>query len=239
MRLLGKLSTCGLVALLGVGAGTLPAAAATLGWQFTGTPTATGGGGFTSQAFEYQVVTLNSAITVTGLGEFDNGISTNLGGSQGGCCDTVYIGSGTAPNNYNSFASHALFSAQVTAADSSTVGTYWAFTTSLTLDNGNTSFTLAPGSYWVAIFNSDPNHGVVSSSPVSTGANDTLGTSGFCEINGPCDPGHEFQHFWSEFRVYRGHATACDIATVCGRPRLRRLSDTPSQENSKQALAAA
>jgi hypothetical protein len=200
MRKFSKLAIVGTIGLVGIGAWTLPAAAATLAWQFTGTPTATAGGGFTSQAFEYQVTTLSTSVTVTGLGEFDNGVTTNLGGNSGqGCCDTVYIGSGTAPNNYNGFASNALFSAQVTSADSSTVGTYWAFTTALTLDNGNTSFVLAPGSYWVAIFNSAPNYGVVSDSPVSNGPNDTLGTSGYCEINGPCDPGTESNTFGANF----------------------------------------
>jgi hypothetical protein len=195
MTYLGRLSALGALALMGTGAWALPAAASTLGWQFSGTPTSTGNGAFTGTAFEYQVVTVSSNLTVTGLGEFDNGNSSSIGPNG----DTVYVGSGTAPNNYNQFGNNALFDATITASDSSTVGSYWAFTTSLNLLNGATSFVLTPGTYWVGILISNPNIGVVSSSPVTTQSDVSLGTSGFCEINGPCDPGTRSGTFGANF----------------------------------------
>ena len=176
----------GTIGLVGIGAWALPAAAATLGVQFTGTPTGTlntaappGGEGY-----GYNLLDTNTALTVTGLGEFVNGSLSNVStaGNQGAgslAGDWVYLGTGTVPTSTSGFIAGSLVSAEVTAADASLVGTYWAFTSI-------TPYVLAAGNYWVAVLYGDANTSYISTSAVATEAGLALEGGATCSQSTAC-----------------------------------------------------
>jgi hypothetical protein len=123
------------------------------------------------------LVDINSSITVTGLGEFVDGSLSNISASGGSmplpaggstpAGDWVYVGTGTVPSNATDFAADALFSVEITQADASLVGTYWAFTSI-------TPHVLAAGDYWIAVVYGDDNTAYISTSPVTTQPGITL-----------------------------------------------------------------
>ncbi len=161
MLSIGKLSAVSVVALMGLGAASLPAAAATLGYDFTSTPVsntnaATSNGGV---AYSVNVMTTSVTLTVTGLGVFDNGSTSNIDTTGGGHTDTLYIGSGTAPTTDNFGASAT---ASVTIGNTTaTQITNWGFGTL------GTPVVLAPGTFWVAVYYGDANGAVNSTSAVT------------------------------------------------------------------------
>ena len=89
------------------------------------------------------------------------------GGGSTPAGDWVYVGAGTVPNNATDYAADALFSVEITAADASLVGTYWAFTSI-------TPHVLSAGDYWIAVVYGDDNTAYISTSPVTTQSGITL-----------------------------------------------------------------
>jgi hypothetical protein len=190
MRNLSKFAFVGAVGLVGIGAWALPAAADTLGVQFTGTPNSTSNNaGNDGTAYGYNLMDINTTITVTGLGEFVDGSLSNISASGGQmpipaggstpAGDWVYVGSGTVPSSSNSFGSSALFSVEITAADASLAGTYWAFT-SITPE------VLTAGSYWIAVVYGDGNTSVFSTSAVTSEAGISLLGGATCSESSAC-----------------------------------------------------
>jgi len=172
-----------------VAAAVHPASAATLGVQFTGTPNSTNNNSNGGTGFAYNLLDIDTSITVTGLGEFVDGslskISTSggqmpiPGGGSTPAGDWVYVGTGSVPSSSNSFGSSALFSAEITAADASLVGTYWAFT-SITPE------VLAAGDYWIAVVYGNINTSVFSTSSVTPQAGISLLGGATCGSNNAC-----------------------------------------------------
>jgi hypothetical protein len=189
MRHLGNFAAAGLFALMGIGAATLSASAATLGLQFTGTPNSTNNNaGNNGTAYGYNLVDINTSITVTGLGEFVNGSLSNVS-TQGGqinsspAGDWVYMGTGTVPTSSNSFASSALFSVELftgTTPDVTLVGTYWAFASIAPQ-------VLAAGHYWIAVVYGDPNTSVFSTSAVNAQTGISLLGGATCSTSSACN----------------------------------------------------
>jgi hypothetical protein len=193
MRKLSKLAI-GTIGLVGIGAWALPAAAATLGVQFTGTPTATLNAGSVGIGYGYNLLDTNTSITVTGLGEFVNSSLSNISASGGQTCtptgppcspagDWVYVGTGTVPSSTGGSTgfggSTTLFSAEITAADASLAGTYWAFTSI-------TPYVLPAGDYWIAVVYGDDNTAYISTSPVTTEAGISLLGGATCTESTAC-----------------------------------------------------
>jgi hypothetical protein len=173
-----------------MGAWALPAAADSLGVQFTGTPTATLNSAPAGIAYGYNLLDTNTSITVTGLGEFVNSSLSNISASGGQTCtptgppcspagDWVYVGTGTVPSNNTAFAAASLFSVEITAADASLVGTYWAFASI-------TPYVLPAGDYWIAVVYGDDNTPYISTSPVTTQAGITLAGGATCGLSTAC-----------------------------------------------------
>jgi hypothetical protein len=194
MRSYSKLAVVGAVGLMGIGAATLPAAAATLGYDFTGTPVSTNNVTTSNSGVAYavDVVTTSVTLTVTGLGVFDNGSTANIDTSGNGHSDTLYIGSGTAPTTDN-FAAAAgeLASVTISPTTASQV-TYWGF-------GAIASLVLAPGTYWTAVSYGDSNGAVISTSAVTdqsgvavTGSSD-YGESGAVGTNTTVTFGPDFE----------------------------------------------
>src|ERR1700733_8851021 len=182
---LGKLSAVCAVALMGLGAATLPATADSLGVQFTGTPTATLNSAPEGVAYGYNLIDVSTSITVTGLGEFvDSSLSNistqgNFESPIGSAGDWVYVGAGTIPANDTDFPKDALFSAEITTADASLVGTYWAFTSI-------TPQVLAAGDYWIAVVYGDDNTPYTSTSPGTTETGISLNGGATCGLSTAC-----------------------------------------------------
>ena len=170
-----KLSAIGALALMGMGAATLSASAATLGFQFTGTPVSQNDNATIATAYGYELISINTSMTLTGLGEFDDGSLSNV--SQNG--DTVFLGSGSAvPSSSNSFLADSLVHATITQSSTPT-GTYWAFTSA--------SAVLAAGDYWIAVVYGTPNTPTVfSTSAVTPEAGVTLGAGATCSQSNAC-----------------------------------------------------
>jgi len=186
---LSRLAVVGTVGLLSVGAWTLPAAAnELLGLQFTGTPTATLNSAPNGIAYGYNLLDTSTSISVNGLGEFVNGSLSNISASggqmpiSGGSTpagDWVYLGSGAVPSSANSFGSSALISVEITAADASLVGSYWAFASI-------TPYVLPAGDYWIAVVYGDDNTPYTSTSPVTTEAGISLLSGATCGLSSAC-----------------------------------------------------
>ena len=239
MRNLSKFAFVGAVGLVGIGAWTLPAAAATLGVQFTGTPTATLNSAPDGVAYGYNLMDINSSITVTGLGEFVNGslsnISTqgNFESPIGSAGDWVYVGSGTVPANDTDFPTDALFSAEITTSDASLVGTYWAFT-SITPE------VLAAGSYWIAVVYGDDNTAYTSTSAVTAEAGITLLGGATCGLSTACS-GTTGETFGANFETSDVSATPLPAALplFAGGLGLLGLFSGRSKRKSKNTAIAA
>jgi hypothetical protein len=181
MRNLVKLTAAGAFALFGA-AVAFPASASTLGVDFTGTPTSQSHNvGNDGQAYGYTLFTTTAALTVTGLGEFDD--DNTAGISQNG--DTVYLGQGALPSNYTGFAAASLVSAVITTTDSTQLGAQldWAFTSVAS------TLLAANGSYWIAVVYGNGNNNFFSTSPVTTEAGVTLGSGAICGQNTQCSSG--------------------------------------------------
>jgi hypothetical protein len=198
MRNFSKLAIVGTIGLVGIGAWTLPAAAATLAVQFTGTPTATTNTAPAGEGYGYNLFDSNTSFTVTGLGEFVNGSLSNVStqGNQGTGStpgDWVYVGSGsTIPTSESAIQSSALFSVELyntlaivgppavpSISDVTLVGTYWAFA-SITPE------VLASGNYWIAVLYGDANTAQISTSAVTTEAGISLTGGATCTQSTSC-----------------------------------------------------
>jgi hypothetical protein len=185
----------GAFALTGVSAWAIPAAADTLAVDFTASPASNTNSAVAGTAFGYDLVTTNVSLTVTGLGEFVNGLLSNISASGGQmptgvttAGDWVYLGSGTTvPGTVSGLASGALISAQINSGDAALAGAFnsWAFTTALTLAAAGDNV-LAPGNYWIAVVYGDPNTSVYSTSTVATEANVALNGGAFCTQSDAC-----------------------------------------------------
>jgi hypothetical protein len=190
MHSLCKLPAVGALALMSIGVATPPATAATLAYDFSATPNSlnSSAGAALGYGFEF---TVSSTTTLTGLGDFDNGVLSNNGIGDTG--DTVYLGSGALPNPGN-ISSAAITSTLITP--SSTPGgaalcgaaDCWAFNslgTSQTLNSGTT--------YWIITLFGAPN-GVFPSGPypqysttaVTTESGITLTASVACYESNSC-----------------------------------------------------
>jgi hypothetical protein len=181
MRYLGKRVAVGAFALMGIGAATLPAAAATLALDFSGTPVSQNDNATIATGYAYNLVTVTTSLSVTGLGEFDNDSTSAI--SQNG--DTVYIGSGSVPSSSNSFLADSLAHVTITTTDSTQLGAHldWAFASI-------TPLALAAGDYWIAVVYGTPNTPTVfSTSPVNTQSGVSLGTGAVCSQSNACSSG--------------------------------------------------
>jgi hypothetical protein len=186
-RNVSKLAVLSAFALTGVSALALPAGAATLGIDFTGTPVSSTNSAPIGSAYTVSLLDTAVSLDITGLGVFDNGSTANIDNNinNPGHTDTIYIGSGTAPTSSNSFGGSSLASVTISNSTATQVG-YWAF--------GSISpLLLGPGSYWIAVIYQDPNDTVYSSSPVATQSGVTITSSAFCDQSSGCSsesPGH-------------------------------------------------
>ena len=207
----------GAVALMSIGAGPLPATAATLGLDFlpstnyTAEVVSAASPGEVVYAYGYEF-TLSSGISVTALGTFDNGAIANIGndntsngpnplvktGAVDHPGDTVAIYSGTIPNSGNpggSLSGLTPVASQIVGGTSNTptqVGG-WAF-----VDLAS-PVSLSAGSYFILTTYSLVNFDPVAAFPSTIINNDavalTLGVAENCSVPSNCvlqtsaDPG--------------------------------------------------
>ena len=191
MYKLNKLSALGAFALMGMGAAILPAAATTLAYDFSATPSSSMNSAALGLGYGFEF-TVTSDTTVTGLGTFDNGLLSNNGLGDTG--DTVYLGSGTLPTT-NNVASQALASTQITPS-STPMGSAlcgdascWAFNSlakSLVLDPGTTYWILTIYGNANGVFPSGP-AAQISTSAVTTEAGVTLTSGVNCGESTACN----------------------------------------------------
>jgi hypothetical protein len=177
----------GALALTGISAWALPAAADTLAVDFTASPVSATNSASVATAYGYDLMTTSVSLTVTGLGEFVNGSLSNISASGGQMPpgvttpgDWVYLGSGAIPTSTSGF-SGALISAQINSGDATLAGAFssWAFTSV-------TPTVLAPGNYWIAVVYGDGNTAQISTSAVTTEANVSLTGGGSCTESTAC-----------------------------------------------------
>jgi hypothetical protein len=143
----------GAVALVSIGAGPLPAVAATLALDFAPTPSS-----YTSHIVSDEFVqtsslgwqfSLSSAVTITGLAGFDGGSSANIANNPG---DLISVYNGSIGNNASlndtAIKNALIASARVGASAGGTQINAWLYNTTLTTANSNT-LTLAAGNYFI------------------------------------------------------------------------------------------
>lgn len=177
---LHKFVAASAVVITAVGALTLPAFASTLAYDFTGTPVSIGNSAPNGSAYSVNVLTTAVTLTVSGLGVFDDGSTGNIDTSGNGHSDTIYIGSGTAPLNYTSYAGAATSSVTITGVSATQVGD-WAF-------GSIGSLVLNPGTYWVGVVYGNPNGAVYSTSSVTTQAGLAITGGDNCGLSASCGP---------------------------------------------------
>jgi hypothetical protein len=154
----------GAVALISIGAGPLPAVAATLALDFAPTP-----GSYTPVIVSDQFVqsggagglgwqfSLSSTATVTGLAGFDGGSSANIPNGTG---DLISLYKGSITTNQSlldtSIKNALIASALVGGSTGGTQLNAWLYNGSPTTANGNT-LTLGPGNYFILDTYNSPN----------------------------------------------------------------------------------
>jgi hypothetical protein len=212
---LGKLTALGGFALMGTSVWTLPAAAATLAFNFnpstnyTAEVVSSASPGEQVVAYGYEF-TVSSTVTVTALGTFDNGSINNIGndnvqnggnplvktGSPDHAGDTVSLYSGTIGGNASLNGLTPLASLVIGGTNASGTATQaggFAFV------NLATSLNLAPGNYFILTDYSLVNFDPVAAFPGTVIDNDAIsltlgvaencGAPNNCNLQTSADPG--------------------------------------------------
>jgi hypothetical protein len=177
MRNLPEVAVISAIALTGVGAWTLPAAAATLALDFNPPTSYTSNdigdalNGVPTNGLGWEF-TVTSTVTVTNLGSFDNGAVANITQGQG---DQTLLYSGAPPTVGSP--GTALATASVGGSSGGTqVPSAWAFNP-LTTPSNATSVTLSPGTYYILTLFSINSNPIAESPTTNKGSVDQLITT--------------------------------------------------------------